>query len=67
MQTSASVTGTAIQMPVRPRRTDRSQAIGMISTNPLRMDTANASFGRSAELRNAAATMLIPEKNRLTK
>ena len=57
MQTSASVTETAIKMPARPRRTDRSLAIGMISTNPLRMDTANASFGRAAELRNAAPTM----------
>ena len=67
MHTIASVAGTAIQMPVRPRSSDSSHAMGMMSMKPLSIDTANASFGRSEELRKAAATILIPEKNRLIK
>ena len=39
----------------------------MMSTKHLKMDTANARLGRSAELKKEAVTMLMPEKNRLIK
>ena len=65
--TIPSVTGTAIQIPVSPAICARIHAAGMMSTNPLKMDTVNACLGRSAELKKDAATMLIPEKKRLTK